>query len=213
MSSVHDLMFKSEMVLAYLDNRKDQTRRTRGLDEINKNPGNWEFKGILQEGALFTSHMHVYDKIVVKPPYGKIGDLLFFRETWKMWERPKDGKDFLHYRADDAKVDPVWWPEKEWTRPDPVWAGKFDRWQPSMLMPRICSRFRNIPILDVRIERLHDLTNDEAINEGWDMDVYKHPTALRWYEALWDKINGKTLPWSSNPYVWVYRFPKYNAEP
>jgi hypothetical protein len=33
-----------------------------------------------------------------------------------------------------------------------------------------------------------------------------HTTAKGCFEALWDSINGKKYPWSSNPWVWVVSF-------
>lgn len=221
------IMFKPEMILAYLADRKNQTRRTRGLDEINKNPDDWDLIFTpMEAGTRFVSFGHKKDLsriLHINMPHGGIGDTLYFKETWKMWERDKDGKDFLHYRSDDAKVDPTWWDEKEWTRPDPVWGGRFDKWQPSMFMPRICSRFRNVPILNVRVERLHDITEEEAQLEGWDGTIENDKTGFFksrslghtllnhapkiWYFNLWDEINGKTLPASKNPWLWVYEFP------
>lgn len=202
------LMFKQDMILAYLQGIKNQTRRTKGLTEINEKPDEWDLIFTpLEPGTRFVSFGHKVEKsriVHVKMPYGCMGDMLYFKETWRMWERPEDGKDFLHYRADDAKVDPVWWSEDEWTRPDPVWAGRFDKWQPSMFMPMVCSRFRDVPIMEVRVERLQDLDFSDAYHEGCPREYAIAPIA--WYRNLWDSINGKTLPWISNPWVWVYRF-------
>lgn len=209
-------MFKADMILAYLEGLKTKTRRTKGLSLVNENPDDWELIFTPNEaGTRFVSFAHKHKKAFfahITMPYGGFGDQLYFKETWKMWERDDDGKDFLHYRADDAKVDPEWWTQEEWTRPDPVWAGRFEKWQSSMFMPRICSRFRNVPIMNVRVERLHDITEQDAYDEG--CSPYAHMngkviTSKQWYMGLWDEINGKTLPWSKNPWVWVYEFPRY----
>jgi hypothetical protein len=209
----HGIIFKPEMILAYLEGRKNQTRRTRGLDPVNKNPDNWNFVTISlyqdKFKALFRGKATTY---TVSLPYGHVAETLYFKETWKMWERAEtDCRDFLHYRADDAKVDPTWWDEYEWTRPDPVWAGKFGKWQSSMFMPYICSRFRSIPIVNVRVQRLFDITEHEAQFEGVTVPPPQgiiHSASYREeYFKLWDSINGKTLPASKNPWVWVYEFP------
>lgn len=125
-----------------------------------------------------------------------------------MYEREGDGKDFLHYRADDQKVDPTWWTKEDWTRPDPIWHKKnvFEKWQSSMLMPKLCSRFKDIPILDVSIQRLQDITFEGAYGEGCPLGRALDPIA--WYRDLWDRLNGETMPWIKNPFVWVYKFPK-----
>lgn len=203
----YGLMLKAEMILAYLAGIKSQTRRTKGLDEINENPDDWTFEYVFEEkNAPYAFFMNKKDNFIgrsVRLPYGDESNTLFFKETWKMWERDEDGKDFLHYRADDAKVDPVWWDEKEWTRENSVVFGRFEKWQPSMLMPRICSRFRDVQITGVRVERLHDISEADAIAEG-RMDYGK--TARDWYFELWDKINGNKLPSSKNPWLFVYEF-------
>jgi hypothetical protein len=213
------IMFQGDMMLAYLDNRKNQTRRAKGLQKINEKPDAWELIAVTPYGATFSSLVHKKTKtLFIKTPYGGKGDQLYFKETWKMWEHDYDGKDFLHYRADDAKVDPTWWTEEDWTRPDPVWAGRFDKWQSSMFMPRICARFREIPILRVRVERLYDITESDAVNEGWSAgNPFPHYSnfhvepARQWYFDLFAKINGKELT-NKNPWVFVYEFPKHGAE-
>jgi hypothetical protein len=209
------IMFKPEMILAYLAGQKNQTRRTKNLKLINENPDDWHLLFTPRgPGIRFVSFAHKRDQAVVKHitmPYGGMGDNLYFQETWKMWER-EDGLDFLHYRADDAKVLPTWWTEDDWKRPDPVWAGRFEKWQSSMFMPRICARFRNVQIISVGIERLQDISSLDAMLEGCPMNVEENITPRDWYMELWDKINGKTLPASKNPWVWVYKFPMYTKE-
>lgn len=202
------LMFKAEMILAYIQGMKNQTRRTRGLDFINQNPDNWKLDSIYGESFIFKGKGSMF---TAKAPYGVFGDTLWFKETWKMFERESDGQDFLHYRADDAKVNPTWWSENEWTRPDPVWAGRFEKWQSSMFMPHICARFRDIPIIDVRVERLLNITTESALLEGiripYERGIVGQGPADQAYLEYWDVINGKTMSASKNPWVWVYEFP------
>ena len=214
------IMFQADMIRAYLEGRKNQTRRVKGLQAINQEPDKWQLIFTPEhQGVRFVSfgHKETYQVVHLNMPYGGKGDTLYFKETWKMFEREKDGRDFLHYRADDAKVDQTWWTEQDWRRPDPVWHKQdgFEKWQPSMFMPRICSRFREVPIVSVRVERLQDITCEDAWYEGIvrtpdlseSAHLFKDPTHE--YFALWDSINGKTLPASKNPWVWVYEFPLY----
>lgn len=215
------IMFQADMMRAYLEGRKNQTRRVKGLQLINQDPDDWQLIFIPQhEGVRFVSFSHktTYQVIHLNMPYGGKNDTLYFKETWKMFEREKDSRDFLHYRADDVKVDQTWWTEQDWRRPDPVWhkQGVFENWQPSMFMPRICSRFREVPVVNVRIERLQDITEADAKNEGVtcfaSQAVNTSSMYVDAYFSLWDSINGKTLPASKNPYVWVYEFPHYQQE-
>jgi hypothetical protein len=80
------------------------------------------------------------------------------------------------------------------------------RWRPAIFMSRWMTRIIT-PVLNVRVERLQDITNNDAVDEGtpdlrtvennWDMrDCYFH---------LWNEIN--TMPASKNPWIWVYEFP------
>jgi hypothetical protein len=217
MTKTTGIMFKAEMILAYLAGIKNQTRRTKGLDKVNQKPDNWELVTVTAYGATFLSRVHKKTHTLFVPlPYGTVGDTLWFKETWRMWERDTDGKDFLHYRADDAKVDPTWWSKEEWTRPDPVWAGRFEKWQPSMLMPQICSRFRNVPILGVRVERLDSIKMADAFCEGIQVPFEKgmllNSQPRMAYLEYWDMINGNTLPAGGNPWVWVYEFQTHRKE-
>ena len=206
------LMFKPDMILAYINGEKNQTRRTKGLNKINENPDEWEFLGI-EEGksAIFKNTKQPHLHFSASLPYGCIFDTLYFKETWKMWSNSADGEGFLHYRADDAKVRPTWWTLDIWKMPDPFWYPEhaFTKWQSSMFMPRLCSRFREVPILSVHVERLWDITEEDAWNEGAPRDW--SDTMRKWYFRLWDEINGKTLPSSKNPWVFVYKFSRFEG--
>lgn len=219
-AKTYGLMLKAEMILAYIAGIKWQTRRTKGLDEINQNPNYWQYQYRWEEKtgphAVFVNKKDSEDTRSIRLPYGDVRSTLYFKETWKMWEREEDGQDFLHYRADDAKVDPAWWSTKDWTGPNKVWVGKFEKWQPSMLMPRICSRFRDVQITGVRVERLHDISEVDAIAEGcvdYFTESFRGKSARAWYFDLWDKINGSKLPSSKNPWLFVYEFVPLKENP
>ena len=218
------LMFKPDMILAYLNERKNQTRRTKNLQVINEDPDAWDLIFTPHKpGTRFVSFGHKTDRANikhVKMPYGGIGDQLYFKETWRAWE-DMNGEDFILYRADNEIISPVKFGWDTTKRDD--WdylVGKFDKWQSSMFMPLKVARIRNVPILNVRVERLQDITREDAKNEGapnqWvsklDGNSIRNYVPVDWYMELWDSINGKTLPWSKNPWVWVYEFPFYQKE-
>jgi hypothetical protein len=209
------LMFKADMILAYLNGIKTQTRRTKGLNAINENPDEWELIfHPLDPGTRFVSfgHKTQHDRILhIKMPYGGMGDLLYFKETWRAWEDLKSGEDFIQYRADNETISPLRFGWDGTKRDD--WdylVGKFDRWQSSMFMPLKVARIRNVPIKKVRVERLQDITDADAIDEGFSKFMPLSP--IGWYTLLWNSINEKTLPWSANPWVWVYEFPRYQKD-
>ena len=69
-----------------------------------------------------------------------------------------------------------------------------------------------LEVVSVRVERLHAITEDDAIREGVDAvsvaDVPRNGTLTRRddFAQLWQKINRKRAPWASNPFVWRVEF-------
>ncbi len=97
------------------------------------------------------------------------------------------------------------------------------KWTPSIHMPRWACR-TVVELTDVRVERLQEITAEDAINEGvrclgdgtYDRDDFsgcwtnysRTETTAYWnspvdsFHSLWESINGKGS-WAQNPYVWV----------
>jgi hypothetical protein len=86
-------------------------------------------------------------------------------------------------------------------------------WTPSIFMPRAASRI-SLEVKGVRIERVQDITEKDAIAEGCDIatgaelreNMPLHPSYRMGFIRVWNNINGKKYPWDSNPYVYVYEF-------
>lgn len=57
-----------------------------------------------------------------------------------------------------------------------------------------------IRLTAIRCEHLHDITEEDAIEEG--------VASVEEYKALWESINGRTkgARWADNPKVWVLEF-------
>ena len=97
------------------------------------------------------------------------------------------------------------------------------KWRPSIHMPRWFSRI-TLEITDVHVERVQDITNDEAIAEGayevrkvgddiahatWTMDGldWRYDTPREAFAATWDSLYAaRGLGWDVNPWVWVVTF-------
>lgn len=96
-------------------------------------------------------------------------------------------------------------------------------WRPSIHMPRWISRVTLI-VTDVRVERLRDISEADAIAEGAPLNPDHRDTTedgsnphmvrlnawtsispIAWYHRLWDEING-TGAWDVNPWVVAYSF-------
>lgn len=82
------------------------------------------------------------------------------------------------------------------------------RWRPSIHMPRWASRIL-LEIVDIRMERLQDISPDDCIAEGsWPIEKREFGRgheAVSAYRELWDRINGPES-WGQNPWVWVIEF-------
>jgi hypothetical protein len=197
------ILFSAPMVRALLDGTKTQTRRvvkpTQSTPKvapltmepwlIEMNDGTFEHE-VDDRGLpcwLGTHPDYPGDAKWFSCPYGAPGDLLWVRETWA--QNTIGGESFVFYRADSDAAGP---------------------WRPSIFMPRHVSRL-TLRITEVRVERLQEISEDDARAEGVREDeVLSLPmspgAAAAAYSALWDSINGKAHPWDSNPWVWVVKF-------
>jgi hypothetical protein len=131
-------------------------------------------------------------------PYGKLGDHLWVRETFVY--RSKHRR--YYYRAD--------WPDHE--------PYAHDGWKPSIFMPREACRLV-LEITEIRIQRLHEITEEDAIAEGVDCvsldDVRRQATWSRRqdFSNLWNKINKKRgFGWDMNPWVWALTYNKFEGD-
>ena len=107
-------------------------------------------------------------------------------------------------------------------------APAFSLWRSSLFHPRWASRI-TLEVTGVRVERLQDITEEDAMAEGiealdGDLDAAEICRAaklvggrcgpedgLTWFAALWERINGKRAPWASNPWLWVVSFRRVEA--
>jgi hypothetical protein len=70
-------------------------------------------------------------------------------------------------------------------------------------MPRYASRI-TLEVTDVRVERVQNITDEDALAEGVDQDGYIPRVQ---FKNLWDSINAKRgAGWDVNPWVWVIEF-------
>jgi len=136
---------------------------------------------------------------IVIPIRFRPGDRLWVRETFREFN---DGDTF--YRAD-------WWTPHGYAIPvhadDDPWAW---RWQPSIHMPRRLSRIM-LEIMDVRVQRLQDITEEDAKAEGIELPertVTHYDGQYRdAFAALWDRLNAKRgYGWDTNCWVWRIEF-------
>ncbi len=209
------LLFSGEMVRAILERGKSQTRR-------------------LIKGSSKKAY-RIVAKEFEDSKYGRTGDRLWVRETWRTHEHPDTCIDGFLMEADGAFV-PIantreaaeQWGDYHTIRATPKeaptkWGGlrvrkpHGNRWRPSIHMPRVACRLV-LEITGVRIEPVRDMTHADARAEGiyrlgngwtWDgINEFKGPILA--YANLWDRINPAD-PWVTNPSVFVISFKRVEA--
>lgn len=133
-------------------------------------------------------HPEVEDAWLIKklcrPPY-EPGDILYVRETFM-----QAAAHTFWYKADDNS----WIPEGL-------------HWHPSIHMPKEAARIW-LKVTDVRVERLQDMTDDDAEAEG----CFDYTSTALGFPDVWDSTIKKSdldrYGWDANPYVFVIEFSK-----
>lgn len=182
------ILFNGPMIRAILDGSKTQTRRA------VKPPPTEQLYQISDSAEFAPSDPRDRDSPdfarAILCPYGTPSDRLWVRETWA--RHPDDGG--ILYRATDPG-----WDDNDYGIP----------WNPSIHMPRWASRL-TLEVVSVRVERLQDITPDDAMHEGITAPMLNdsYTTMCAGFALLWDSINSKRVgrTWNDNPYVWVVSF-------
>jgi hypothetical protein len=179
------ILFNAEMVNAVRADRKTQTRR---IVKSCPHPNTERVHNFYGE----TWDWLRYDGSRLGSficPYGKIGDQIWVRETFSETDYR------TAYRADiNDGIHCI-----------------VEKWTPSIHMPRWASRIQ-LEITGVRVERLNDISEEDAAAEGCDKSksvaartIGWCETPLRAFNRLWKQIYGADS-WNANPWVWVVEF-------
>lgn len=204
------ILFRGDMVNTF--DRKTQTRRRMKI-QSSRTPTLVKLAD--QLAAIWGNNIGGNE--VCACPYGQPGDLLWVRETWGVGCRPDPNtgwRDGIEYRADVIGLDENdLLPLYSVNVPDDVDLASYNDkrgWHPSIFMPRWASRF-TLRITDVRVEQLQEISSDDCIAEGIEPNdcgdaVLEAGFNRDAYAQIWDAINGKCAPWSSNPWVWALTF-------
>jgi len=236
----HPILFSGPMVRAILAGQKTQTRRAVKSPYISSD---WSVRPAI--APRFYGHTHDWylpagaqPVAALKCPYGQPGDRLWVRETWGVVSQT--------FNSDGDMID--WIPDRPATAINEMpfgngyysghviyaadgpygWAGDDDgggeprsTWKPSIHMPRAVSRIL-LEIISVRVERLKDISEADAQDEGadalnfdncgpaerklFDMPLMEKGTPYRnGFALVWEGINGDGS-WAANPWVWVVKF-------
>lgn len=208
--AIKPILFNTEMVRAILDGRKSCTRR------INKDVNDYVVPDMdFYDSDKRTYAVHNYadkehtDKLSIAERTCPIcpGDILYVRETWCK------GLERYIYRADYSDTEKFYQGGKEIEM----------KWHPSIHMPKEAARIW-LKVTDVRVERLQDITEDEAVKEGIYQSNCKECNVpfgcdacpdegyneINGFSDLWDSTIKKSdldrYGWNANPWVWVIEF-------
>ena len=202
------ILFSTEMVEAILDNRKVMTRRTAGIRHVNDCPDDWEYDPNIKPAFSFKHKKHSF--ITTAEPRYAVGDKIWIRERF---ETDTDGKVKFYARNIEVKHNAAY--------------RKLTKWKPGIHLFKKDARIW-LECTGVRLERLQDITEADAIAEGilpLNMSAaqiaeegqkyfdYSKPKQFFseglspfWsFNSLWCSINDAES-WDLNPYVFVYEF-------
>ena len=211
--AIKPILFNIEMVRAILEGRKSCTRRLvkPQPDEKHTYPLGFVTDSTeKKEVGCFGFAANEYGGSIqyVKPPYRYApGDILYVRETWC-----KGLKRYI-YRADYSDTEKFYRNGKEIEM----------KWHPSIHMPKEAARIW-LKVTDVRVERLQEITENEAVKEGIYVANCKDCNApfgcdtctdegyneIDEFAELWNSTIKKSdldrYGWDASPYVWVIEF-------
>ena len=219
------ILFSGAMVRSLLAGTKTQTRRV--MKPQPQPNGMWvkslnNFTCLIDEyppdatiwrGGILGGDIHAEDYC----PYGVVGDRLWVRESFMLVGGGDPGIPL--YRAnwrEDARARGL----------ENIPTDEPKGCTPSIHMPRWAARII-LEVTDVRVERLNDISEEDAMAEGIEWNPNLDPCGpCKWrhymkpntgvfpapasFESLWDSINGKGS-WDANPWVWAVTFKRVAA--
>lgn len=188
--------------------KKTMTRRTWGLEKINRDPARYSL--IESSGAFYYFRDNKFPDVLsveVKCPYGQVGDLLWVRETiYCNW-----GGEW-RYKADNSLIKDGDFNKGEYFDGDDMSP------RPSIFMPRWASRIL-LEITGLRAERLQEVSREDIRAEGIVLPVSPRftPGTLselhQEFQDLWGSLNAKRgYPFDFNPWVWPISFKEVKSE-
>ena len=214
---IKPILFNTQMVAAIIDGKKTVTRRiAKELcdDEIVKVippdgvPGKYgvsAYLGILPDRGDGNTYC------VEAPPPFAVGDILYVRETFargrvELTDEP-DGYPGQYYISQCLGENDIIFKEDairhDFGMDDVVWT-------PSIHMPKWAARLF-LRVKSVKLYHLNDMTEEDAIKEGFEDREAGEDSPLERFSALWDTtdVDGGTL-WVV---VWKVVFRNGDVEP
>lgn len=187
--AIKSILFNTEMVRAILDGRKTCTRRI--VKDGIPDDTMWGYTAFTPKGYISCRGVYAdgYGEGFFKLPY-QPEDILYVRETWGHPISLNSNKQYV-FRADKIA-------ESGFKNDSHIW-------HPSIHMPKEAARIW-LKVTDVRVERLQDMTDDDAEAEG----CFDYTSTALGFPDVWDSTIKKSdvdrYGWDVNPWVWVIEF-------
>ena len=214
------IVLTKENVLAVMEGRKTMTRRLGGLQDINKRPnafiysGENSFAGTDKYGHIFvdsdgiqTGHDVQEMTYLIKPRY-QVGDEIYIAEGYQTTtDRELNHSVQGKYLADGADFD-VRLDSREWELfddrqfPYRAMSGRF-------MYKSLARTF--MKIIEVRAERLQDISESDCIAEGVIPKELLPCSPYEIFANRWNSTHGDGA-WGLNSWVWVYRWEELKGE-
>lgn len=209
--SIKPILFNTEMVRAILDGRKSCTRQickdaneyaVPDMDFYNADKRTYAVHNFANREH--SEQLSTAERTCPICP----GDILYVRETWGYPIALNSNEQYV-FRADEVA-------ESGFKNDSHIW-------HPSINMPKEAARIW-LKVTNVRVERLQDITDEQAKREGIQYD--ECPTGFTWkqetdmhncyttpigaMQALWNSTIKKSdldgYGWDANPWVWTIEF-------
>lgn len=209
------ILFSGPMVSAILRGQKTQTRRTVKPQPVELMEDGAHTKYAWRRG-LYALRMYPSNSAMLAHcPYGTPGDLLWVRETWSVGKCADGLSPTCLHIGTWIKDNGGCWYAAGGEPAHPI--SPKGKVRSSLHMPRWASRL-TLEVTRVRVERLQDISEADAIGEG--MLTVSLPASgpstergkpsigsnpRRRFEHVWSGING-TESWAKNPWVWAVTF-------
>lgn len=235
---IRPILFNTDMVRAILDGRKTVTRRVckDGNDYTVPDMSFYDADKRTYAVHSYADKQHT-DKLSIAESICPIcpGDILYVRETWQCWRAHRyESTADIRFKAGggvqiqfaNGNSDSV--NRCEYDEFVAKWYSHHGEWRPSIHMPKEAARIW-LKVTDVRVERLHDITEEQAEAEGiyqiegnhirgyYTYEIHIKTIGRVWHTArecfrwgLWDSTIKKSdidrYGWDANPWVWVIEF-------
>ncbi|MCK9477976.1 MAG: hypothetical protein M0R40_00555 [Firmicutes bacterium] len=191
------ILFNTEMLQAILDGRKTVTRRVIKPQTVTQNKPDGQTTISLTK-FMETNKADAEAICLCCAPF-QPNDILYVRETWQKWD--ENLKDDYIYKACHEDIAETY-------------KSIGIKWRSPRFVPKEAARLF-LKVTDVKVERVQDITEEQAEKEGaykavWNVstakqrDKIQQPTFVNGFANLWNDMYAKPKPAKHNGIITHY---------